>query len=94
LRQVYCILDSGHHRSKSDHDEIQDVIIIGGKDEDRRDKNKKENRFRIVPVRESRKEDNDEEGILMYDRFSILVFTSDVLVVIRFFWHRNIFDVL
>ena len=46
----------------SGQDGLQNVIIIGGKDEEKKDYNRKENRFRIMPVRESGKENNDEEG--------------------------------
>ena len=34
-----------------DQDGLQGVIIIGGKDEEKTDENRKENRFRIRPVR-------------------------------------------
>ena len=62
LRIMIVSLDPRYNQPNSDEDGLQDVIIIGGKDEEKKDKNRKENRFRIMPVRESRKENNDEEG--------------------------------
>ena len=57
-------LDPRDNQSNSDQDGLQDVIIIGlyGRDAEKNDKNRKENRFCIMPVSESRKENNDEEG--------------------------------
>ena len=71
-------LDPRDNRSNSDQDGLQDVIIIGGKDEEKKDKNRKENRFRIMPVRESRKENNNEEG--RFDSF-LKIFLSDPFAV-------------
>ena len=59
---MLILIDSSLNPSKSDPEEIQDVIIIGEKNENLEDKSRKENRFRLVPVRKSNKQNNDEEG--------------------------------
>ena len=62
LHIMVVLLDPHDNQSNSDQDGLQDVIIIGCTDEEKKDKNRKENRFCIMPVSESRKENNDEEG--------------------------------
>ena len=50
LHIMVVSLDPGDNQI-SDQDGLQGVIIIGGKDEEKTDENRKENRFRIRPVR-------------------------------------------
>ena len=58
-------LDPRDNQLTSDQDGLQNVIIIGIKDEEKKDNIWEENRLRIMAVRESGKENNDEEGRFM-----------------------------
>ena len=78
-----CYLDLSRDSNDFDRQgEIEDVIIIQGGNDNK--KIGKEKRFQVMPIRDSRnKEDEDEEGELdiYFSTFAIVMFTIECSLV-------------